>query len=390
MNQLDRKTRTKILHALCEGVSVRSVARLEGVNPGTVLRLLADAGDMAIMFMKHEMKDLICRFIQADELYSFVGTRDFEPDEDEIEAGLGRTWTWLAIDAETKLVISYHIGSRGLEDGTTFMKGVASKLKRDEQGRFHTVPQLVTDGLPSYLGAVDEAFGKDVHYGRAVKIYEDILVDGKKTGRKRYRRTERRVETNNPTEAQIHTCYIERQNLNLRMQNRRFTRKTNGFSKKLLNHERQLALWAVYYNFVWVPTRGDGVTAATRHALRPEIWEVSHLLALTEQFVKARKEEQQKLLAAPSEPASPQPDRSGLPTHWVYQSFTKKNCKVHLATCSNCRDGAGRGAKKTSGKWYPFFSLEQAVKGAEAIHQDRSTICNMCIGEYRQRTKTKW
>lgn len=386
MNRADQQLRTYILHSLCEGVSLRSCERIYGVAIGTAQKLFEEAGDMAIAFVKTQIRDLTSNYIQADELYSFVGTRDFEPDEDDVAEGLGRTWTWLAIDARTKLVISYHIGPRDNANATIFMKDIAARLKRDQHGKIEVIPELVTDGLKSYKDAVSDAFGQDVRYGMAEKVYVNETRDGRKIQGKRYKETRRIQQINSPAIANIHTSFIERQNLNLRMQNRRFTRKTNAFSKSLKNHERHLALWIMYHNFCWVPHR-RGVTAANEHGLHPELWDIKHLLKLTDEFVRERDKRRKEAIV--KQVRLPEPVRPAVvydaPTHWVYQSFLHRSCKVHLASCCNCRDGAGKGAKKGQGRWLPFYSLEEAKTSALALQPDRTTECSMCVGRYKRR-----
>lgn len=393
MNRLNRKLRTYILHALLEGVSIRSCERIFGVSQNTILKLLADAGDAAIAHLA-SIEGLAIQKIQADELFSYVAAREFNVADMVVPTdGAGRVWTYLAICADTKLVIAYHLGDQTEVDATTFTRRLASKLKRDEDGKFQVKPTIITDGLHAYPAAIEAAFGSDVNFGVLSKQYSGIDEDGNRLPNSRYRGADRKVVVGEVNERDISTSYIERQNLNVRMGNRRYGRRTNAFSKTMLNHERQLALWIMYHNYCWVPRprrprKGEPwpkrPTAALEAGITDRLWEVGDILAFTDAFIAARR-------AADAFAEDPEPaptvweDIDLAPSHWVYRRFHPHSAKVHQAGCVNCRDGAGKGGAGStkSGDWHPFYSLEDARAAAQAMLPDHYSVCSMCIGEYR-------
>ncbi len=229
MNRLPDKLRAKILHQLCEGTSLRGVSRIEGVTLNTVIKLMVDAGYACADFHDRTLQNLTCHRIQADEMWAFCYAKN-KNAEAALSPEAGNVWTWLGIDQDTKLMVSWLSGGRDAETADKFMRDLAGRLT-------HRV-QLTTDGLHAYLEAVEGAFGGDIDYGMLVKMYgENGLYEG----------TERRQIVGHST--WITTAHIERQNLTARMSNRRLIRKTNGFSKKLLNHELMWALYITFYNF---------------------------------------------------------------------------------------------------------------------------------------------
>jgi IS1 family transposase len=391
-------------------MSIRSCQRIFEVEQNTVDKLLTDAGDMAIAHME-SLKDLsICK-IQADELYAFVAARQRNVDEMENPPdGAGTVWGYLAMCADTKLIFSYHLGDRCDADAKEFMVDVASRLRRTETGAFWSRPHITTDGFESYKKAVDHAFGADADYGMLVKSYTKVDKDGNVPPGARYAGSERRAVSGNPRQEDIHTSYMERQNLNLRMGNRRYNRRTNAFSKQMLNHERQMALWIMYHNYCWVPRpmrprAGSGkkgwikrLPAAMEAGLTEHIWEVPDLLALTDAFVterhknlvsekrKARAEAKAALKAAKAKARRAGSDEERAP-FWVYLSFVHRFTKVHKADCTSCNDGHGksRGGKTKSGKWIAFGSFEDATAYAGAEQPDSHSVCNMCLGSYHIR-----
>lgn len=396
MNRLDAQRRAYILHSLCEGMSQRSCERIFGVSNKTVAKLFEEAGDMAIAHVA-SLRDLTPKRIQADELHSFVAAKEHNVPNMAVPAeGAGTVWVYLAMCADTKLIFSYHLGDRGFEDATIFARNVASKLKRTHTGELAVRPKIVTDGLRAYDEAFDLAFGSDADRAVMVKRYETTERDGKR-GRKRYVGADREVRVGEVDPADIHTSYIERQNGNLRMGNRRLHRRTNGFSKKPSNHERHVALWIMYHNLCWVPRPGrprpdkngelsrqwvKKLPAGIAAGVTDRLWEIEDLLALTDEFIAGRKK-----LESSSEPEGiepqPVPFDGNEPTHWVFHHLIQHSTKVHEAACCNCRDGRGKrdGAKKT-GEWFPFFSADDAIEAARELQPDRNSVCNMCMGSY--------
>lgn len=381
-------------------MSQRSCERTFRVSQNTVAKLFEEAGDMAIAYLA-SIKDLTVETAQADELYSFIAARSFNVKDMAIPTDeAGTIWTYLAVCADTKLIFAYHLGDRGLADATIFARRAASKLKRKPNGEFAVRPTIITDGLYAYPVAMEAAFGSDLNFGVMTKKYSKTDVDGNRLPGSRYQGADRAVKQGDVDPGDFHTSYIERQNLNVRMGNRRYGRRTNAFSKKLVNHERHLALWIMYHNFCWMPrphrpssgsadrTWEKRLPAAMAAGLTESLWEIEDLLTLTDAYIAERKladcppvedVETVELLADDT-------DLELAPSHWVYRSFVPWSAKVHRAGCANCRDGlgkAGRGSTK-NGEWLPFYCLEDAEAGARALEPDRYSICNMCLGEYRK------
>jgi IS1 family transposase len=241
MNKLDTKRRVQVIAALVEGCSIRSTVRMTGVAKDTVIKLLVDVGTVCAEYQDKTLRNLSCRRIECDEIWSFCHSKkkNVAPEHEGI-LGYGDVWTFLAIDADTKLIPSWLVGRRDLETATLFMKDLASRLANRVM--------LTTDGLKAYLEAVESAFGADIDYAQLIKIYghaqdEIRYSPAECTG------TRTEVVTGDPFPPMISTSYIERQNLTMRMNMRRFTRLTNGFSKKLENHMHAIALNNMYYNF---------------------------------------------------------------------------------------------------------------------------------------------
>lgn len=407
MDRLDRKTRTQILTALCEGVSQRSCQRIFRVEQNSVAKLLADAGDMAISLMSR-LKDLEIRTIQADELWSYVAAKEVNVDKMKAPVeGAGTVWGYLAVCAKTKLIFHYHLGDQSLPHAEAFMSATAAKLARNsDTGEFVLRPTIITDGLPAYPQAVETAFGDYADHGIYLKKYSDVSADGKKLARKRYVGADRVVLRGEIDQADIHTSYVERQNLNVRMRNRRYGRRTNGFSKRHENHERHLALMLVYSNYCLVPRPKrqldengepllgeDGkplpwikrLTPAFEAGVTDRIWETEELLEATDAYVgerrrserQAKKEAKAQLDALLAKPKPMEPARAAF---WVYESNIHHTTKVHASWCSACNDGLGKGRKGNtkSGKWWPYPTLDEAVHAARSWQPDRFSICTLC------------
>lgn len=244
MNKLSIEKRTQIIQLLVEGNSMRSTSRISDCSINTVTKLLVEVGKACAKFHNEKVQGLTCKRVQADEIWSFVYSKQKNVPEG-MEDYAGDVWTWTAIDADTKLIVSYAIGGRDLETATEFMHDVASRIK--------TRMQLTTDGLHAYMEAVTDAFGSQIDFAQLVKIYGGS-DGGNKTEKKyspaKFVSAEKHVRAGNPDEKHISTSYVERQNLTMRMHMRRFTRLTNAFSKKIENHYHAIALHFMYYNFV--------------------------------------------------------------------------------------------------------------------------------------------
>ncbi|QEE38188.1 MULTISPECIES: IS1 family transposase [unclassified Methylobacterium] len=275
MNKLSASDRARILHLLCEGTSIRAVTRLTGASKNTVAKLLVDAGKACAAYHDEHVRNVAAKRVQVDEIWAFthckqknVATAKAAPDD------AGDVWTWTAIDAESKLVLSYLVGGRDAEYANGFMLDVANRLK----GRV----QLTSDGLRTYLEAVEGAFGADVDYAQLVKSY-GAVPDGTKG---RYSPAEctgikKTSIEGKPDEAHVSTSFVERQNLTMRMHMRRFTRLTNAFSKKVENHAYAVALHFMYYNFVRLHGKLR-VSPAMAAGVTDRLWEISDIVELVE------------------------------------------------------------------------------------------------------------
>jgi IS1 family transposase len=275
MNKLPLDKRTQILQMLCEGSSMRSISRIVGVSINTVTKLLVDAGNACAAYHNETVRGVTSKRVQCDEIWSFCYSKAKNtPDEKKLD-GAGDVWTWTAIDADTKLIISYAVGGRDSE--------YAMMLMDDLRSRLANRVQLTTDGHKAYLEAVEGAFGNDVDYAMLVKIYGESAE-----GQKRYSPAEccgirkERIE-GNPDMQRVCTSHVERQNLNMRMGMRRFTRLTNAFSKKLENHCHALALYFMYYNFVRIH-KSLRITPAMAAGVSNRLWDMADLVNLVDAY----------------------------------------------------------------------------------------------------------
>jgi len=273
MNRLDSAKRSEIVRCLVEGCSIRTTVRMTGASKNTIAKLLVELGNVCETFMDEKMRNLPCKRIQADEIWSFVGAKAKNVKPHHLEDGgyAGDVWTWTAIDAETKLVPSFMLGSRDADTARNFMEDLASRLANRVQ--------LTTDGHKAYLTAVDKAFGEDIDYAMLVKVYG---IDPQ--GEKRYSPAictscESKPVTGTPDPAHINTSYVERQNLTMRMSMRRFTRLTNAFSKKLENHAAAVALYFMWYNFGRVHQTLK-MTPAMKAGIANHAWSVDEVIGL--------------------------------------------------------------------------------------------------------------
>ncbi|HVZ42052.1 MAG TPA: IS1 family transposase [Candidatus Kapabacteria bacterium] len=277
MNKLTIDRRTKILHCLVEGASLRATSRIADTSYNAVCKLAVDAGKACAAYQDEHLRNLLCKRVQVDEIWSFVYAKqkNVTPAMREEIGTVGDIWTWTAIDADTKLVPSWLVGARDAECAAAFIGDLASRLANRVQ--------LTSDGLSTYVQAVDDAFGSDVDYGMLVKTYGGPM-EGSGPER-RYSPAEctgakKTVVTGDPDKKHISTSYVERQNLTLRMHMRRFTRLTNGFSKKVENHAHAVALHFMYYNFVRQHKGLKGSTPAMEAGVTNRLWGVEDIAKL--------------------------------------------------------------------------------------------------------------
>ncbi len=274
MNQLSIEKRVQIINLLVEGSSLRATSRISGCSINTVTKLLVDVGRACIDFHNKMVRGIDARRVQCDEIWSFVYAKQKNvPEEMQDEDGKGDVWTWVGIDAESKLVISWLVGNIDAESANEFMLDVADRVSNRIQ--------LTTDGHKPYLEAVTNAFGSQIDFAQLVKIYGNSEGSGNE---KRYSPAECtgakkvRIE-GNPDKKYVSTSYVERQNLTMRMHMRRFTRLTNAFSKKIENHCYAIALHFVYYNFVKIH-KTLRVAPAMEAKLIDRLWEIEDIVKL--------------------------------------------------------------------------------------------------------------
>jgi IS1 family transposase len=243
MKQLTKEQRVAVIRCLVEGCSIRSTVRITGVSKNTIQKLTCDLGEACREQQPRILRNLSCKRIECDEIWNFCYCKDKNvPDTMRGMPGIGSMWTWTAICAESKLIVSWRLGARDAENAEPFMKDVASRLL--------SRVQLTSDGLKVYLNAVDSAFGDDIDYATLIKTYGIDQQAEKKYSPAICTGCKPKTIIGEPDRNYISTSYVERQNLNIRMQNRRFTRLTNAFSKKAAMLAYSLAITFFYHNFV--------------------------------------------------------------------------------------------------------------------------------------------
>ena len=271
MNKLSTAKRTAVVAALVEGCSIRATVRMTGVAKNTVAKLLLDLGSACTKYQDETLRNLPCRRLQCDEIWSFVGAKDKNISTAEQKFGRGSVWTWTALCADIKLVPSWLVGTRDLGSAYTFMHDVADRLS-------HRV-QLTTDGHKPYLSAVEDAFGGQIDYATLQKLYGSDPEAEKRYSPAKCLGCDIKTVVGAPDPKHISTSYVERQNLTMRMSLRRFTRLTNAFSKKVENHAAAVALYFMYYNFVRIhqTLRTSPAQAAS---VTEKLWEIEDIVGL--------------------------------------------------------------------------------------------------------------
>jgi IS1 family transposase len=274
MNRLSLRERAQVISALVEGTAINAIVRMTGVSKPTILKLIRDVGEACIEFEGKALRNLNCKRIECDELFSFCYAREKNvPQDKKGQFGFGDVWTWTALDTDSKLLCSWAIGDRGAETAKVFMKDLASRLANRVQ--------LTTDGHRAYLEAVEGAFGTDVDYAMLVKMYGNDHQN--ELG---YSPADcigcRKIDINGaPDHKSVTTSHVERFNLTIRMHMRRYTRLTNAHSKKIANHIYSFAMHSVFYNFCKIH-QSLRVTPAMEAGITDHVWTVEELAALAD------------------------------------------------------------------------------------------------------------
>jgi IS1 family transposase len=289
VNKLPNEKRAQILGMMVEGMSIRAISRMTGASKNTLTKLLVEAGETFAAYHDENVRNLPCKRLQLDEIWSFVGCKEKNATPDKKLEGQGDIWTWTAIDADTKLIASWMIGDRSAETGTMFTC--------DLQSRLANRVQITTDGHRAYLQAMDAAFGEDVDYAMLTKIYGGTTEGQKRYSPAQFIKATKTCCTGNPDAKHVSTSYAERQNLSMRMGMRRFTRLTNGFSKNVENHVHAIAIYFMHYNFVRIH-QSLRVTPAMAAGVTEKLWDLSDMAALLDKPAPAKRGPYKKKVAA--------------------------------------------------------------------------------------------
>jgi IS1 family transposase len=279
MNTLNNERRAQIVRYLVEGNSIRATVRITGASKNTIAKLLIDLGEACSEYQNETLCDLTCKRIQCDEIWSFIGTKEKNASaEKKANLSYGDVWTWTAIEAQTRLVVSWFVGHRSAAS--------AMQLISDLKSRLANQVQIATDGHKAYIMPIEETFGINVDYAQLVKLYGDVSE-----GEKGYSPAEcigcnKTRMIGHSDEKHVPTSFVERQNLTMRMQMRRFTRLTNAFSKKIENHISAISLHFMHYNFcrshmtLSKENKGYPTTPAMAAGVADHVWTVEELVNL--------------------------------------------------------------------------------------------------------------
>lgn len=276
MNKLSREARAQILGMMVEGVSIRAISRLTGASKNTIAKLLEDAGQAFSDYQDRTLRALTCKRVQVDEIWCFVYAKQKNvATAKAAPEGAGDIWTWTAIDADTKLIPSWHVGARDAYAAQAFIGDLASRVSNRMQ--------LTSDGHKPYLEAVEQSLGAGVDYAMLVKVYGEPVGAVGRYSPGECVSTEQRLVEGRPDPAHVSTSYAERQNLSMRMGTRRFTRLTNAFSKKAVNHAHSVAIYFMHYNFVRIHTT-IRCTPAMAAGVTGQLWELADMVKVLEDW----------------------------------------------------------------------------------------------------------
>jgi IS1 family transposase len=272
MNTLTQQKRCQVISALVEGNSIRATVRMTGVSKNTIAKLLVELGAVCSSYLDKALVNLNCKKIQCDEIWSFCYAKEKNVPEDlRGTFGYGDVWTWTAMDADSKLIVSWLVAGRDAGSAYGFMQDLAKRLANRVQ--------LTTDGHRSYLMAVEDSFGSAIDYAMLVKLYGSDSGHDTKYSPAECIGCREVIVSGNPDPKHISTSYIERQNLTMRMQMRRFTRLTNGFSKKIENHIASIAIHYMHYNFCRIH-QTLRVTPAMEAGIADHVWTISEMVSI--------------------------------------------------------------------------------------------------------------
>ena len=278
MNRLGKEKRTQIIRCLVEGCSIRSTVRITGSSKNTITKLLRDIGKACSEFQDKALVNLNCQRVQCDEIWSFCYSKQKNvPEEKRGQFGVGDVWTWVAIDADTKLAISWLVGNRDGETAAEFINDLAKRITERIQ--------LTTDGHKAYLEAVEGAFGNDIDYAMLIKLYGTDKAAETRYSPAKCQGTSKHKVTGNPNTQYVSTSHVERQNLTIRMSNRRVTRLTNAFSKKIENLIYSVSLHFMYYNFCRIH-KTLKVMPAMEAGVTNKLWDIEDVISLLEKKEK--------------------------------------------------------------------------------------------------------
>jgi IS1 family transposase len=267
-NVLQMEKKISVISALAEGNSIRSIERMTGIHRDTIMRLGVKVGQGCEKIMDAEMKGLSCKYLELDEIWGFVGKKKRNATPEDVKEGLGDVWTFVAIDADTKLVPCFKVGKRDVPTTEAFINDLASRLTNRVQ--------ISTDSMNAYVNAIEERFGNDVDYAQILKTYGSSQTPGRYSPAQLVK-SEKVKMAGKPDKKRISTSFVERQNLTMRMHMRRLTRLTNAFSKKLDNFKAAIGLHFGYYNFALLH-KTLRVTPAMAAGVSKKIWTVADLI----------------------------------------------------------------------------------------------------------------
>lgn len=276
MNKLDTKARAAIITLLCEGNSVSSACRITGASKNTVQRLLLEVGQACADYHDRVMRNLQCTRLQCDEVWGYVGMKEKNVPRELRGSGIvGDCYVWIALDPDTKLIPCWRVGTRAWEHAQAFMSDLAKRLANRVQ--------LSTDGHHAYIQAVEKAFGGEVDFAQVIKTYNAPQSNeaSRRYSPAKITRVEKSVVSGNPDQRHISTSLVERANLTVRMHNRRFTRLTNAFSKKLANHTAAVSLHFMFYNFCRIH-QTLRVTPAMQAGITDHVWDMEEVIMMAD------------------------------------------------------------------------------------------------------------